>query len=176
MSDNLYLINMFGPSCGGKSTTAELLQSQIHGLYSVDFDIIKKQLSGYYWKNDRMTAINLTLGTLKVAVDLKLPLLFFMPPPRSAESYEDWLSVAKSNGYRIINVEMRAPDDILIERYKARLANWNAKHTPKTVEEYMQVLTEEYYRPDDTVLFDSSEMTTEQIAAAIRQLIAANKA
>lgn len=166
-----YLINLFGPSCGGKSTTGEMLQNQIHGLYSVDFDIIKKQLSGYYWKNDRVTAINLTIGTLKVATDLDLPVLLFMPPPRSKESYEEWMTSATAKGYQIINVELRAPDNILIERYKARMADWNAKHTPKTVEEYIETLSEEYYRPEDTALFDSSVQTTEQIVTAIRELV-----
>lgn len=172
MSNRTYLINLFGPSCGGKSTTGAVLQSHIHGLYAVDFDMVKKQLAGYYWKKDRVTAIKLTSGMLKVVVDLELPVLLFMPPPRSAESYAEWLEPASSNGYQIINVEIKAPQDILIERYKARLADWSLKYAPKTVEEYTETLQEDYYRPEDTVQFDSSLQSPEEIAAAIRRLIA----
>lgn len=166
-----YIINLFGYSCTGKSTVVDVLRSEIKGLYTVDVDIIKLQLSGYYWKNDRDKALGLTTGMLNVAVDQKLPVLFLMAPFASADEFNRRMHHAIESGYRIIHVEMTAPEEVLIERYRARLADWNSHHTPKTLEEYIEVLHTPYYRPEDTIQYDSSLQTPEEIAGAIQQLL-----
>lgn len=166
-----YIINLFGYSCTGKSTVVDVLRSEIKGLYTVDVDVIKLQLSGYYWKNDRDKALELTTGMLNVAVDQKLPILFLMAPFTSSDEFNHRMRHAVESGYRIINIEMTAPEEVLIERYKARLADWSSHHTPKTLEEYIDVLHTPYHRPEKTIRYDSSEQTPEEIAGAIKQLL-----
>ncbi len=167
MQNQPYLINLFGHSGAGKSTAAWLLEDKIHGLYTVDFDIVKQQLAGYYWKNDKEIARDLSKDFLNAVVDHKLPILLLLPPARSSEELEKNLHHATESGYKILHIEIAAPEDVLIERYKARLADWNAKRTPKTIDEYTAAIRTPYYRPDDSITFDSSQLTPDETVAAI---------
>lgn len=170
-----YIINLFGKSCAGKSSVADIIQTSLPGLYTLDWDIIKQQLTGYYWKNDSEKIRSLSFGFFQAACDADLPLLLLLPLFRNEQEFEAYKSYATEAGYgQIISIELDAPDDILIERYKKRLEDyWPAGKNikPKTIEEFTAALQDEYLRPNDTITFDSSTMSIEEIARRVLTVI-----
>jgi len=167
------IINLFGPSAAGKSTIAELLQEQIDQLYTVDFDVIKRQISGYHWKRDSGTAQQITLDTLASVSKTDLTILALLPPPNSKEIFDRTEGIAKASLCTLINIEITAPDEVLVKRYRDRLRQVQESGTKwkfKTLDEFTAKLQEGYYRPDDTVTFDSSVMSPDVIFSKIKEL------
>lgn len=170
------IINIFGPSSAGKSTIAELLQGHIERLYTVDFDVVKRQLAGYYWKRDRNVSEQITFDTLISATKAELPILALLPPPKQKEAYERIVAVAEESGYSLINVEITAPKEVLIERYQDRLQKIQESGTTwkfKTLDEFKANLDVVYYRPDNTITFDSSIKSPDNIFQDIKNKIEA---
>jgi predicted kinase len=173
--DQQILINIFGPSTAGKSTITELLQEHMERLYTVDFDVVKRQLAGYDWKHDSATATDITYDTLASAAKARLPILALLPPPTRQDAYDRIAVTAKEWHYRLLNIEITAPDEVLIERYQERLRNVEASGTKwkfKTIDEFKTKLKAGYYRPDNTTTFDSSTMSPDEIYSGLLGLIA----
>lgn len=167
------IINLFGPSTAGKSTIAELLHEHIDQLYTVDFDVVKRQISGYHWKRDSDVAQQITLDTLASVSKTDLTILALLPPPKSKETYERTQDIAKGSSYTLINIEITAPDEVLVNRYQDRLRRVQESGTKwkfKTLDEFTAKLREGYYRPDNTVTFDSSVMSPDLIFSKIKEL------
>ena len=61
-----YIINLFGPSAAGKSTTADILQNSIHNLDVVDFDVIKRLIPNYDWTQHAHDGRSMTLDKLRL--------------------------------------------------------------------------------------------------------------
>ena len=173
--DNKYVINLFGKSCAGKTSVADIIQNFTPGLYTLDWDINKQQLSHYYWKNDSETIRSLSFGFFQAACTVDLPLLLLLPRFRSKQEFDAYQTYASDSGYgRIISIELDAPDEVLIKRYQKRLEDyWPSKKgiVPKTIEEFTKALHDTYYEPSNTVTFDSSIVTTEEIAQQILSII-----
>lgn len=174
MTNTKLIINIFGPSTAGKSTIAEMLQQHIKRLYTVDFDVIKRQIAGYYWKRDRAVANEITHDTFASVASTEMPILLLLPPREDEQSYDQIASVVNRNERLIINIEITAPDEVLIKRYEDRLlrikesgTNWKFK----TLDEFRRFIKTPYYRPNDTHSFDSSISTPDQILAQILKLI-----
>lgn len=97
-----------------------------------------------------------------------------MPPPKQPEAYERIASIAAGGDRQLINIEITAPEEVLIERYEERLrhvresgSNWKFK----TPEEFKANLQIGYYRPDDTHTFDSSVLSPDEIFEKIKDLL-----
>jgi adenylate kinase family enzyme len=168
------IINLFGPSTAGKSTIAELLEKHIDQLYTVDFDVIKRQISGYHWKRDSGTARQITLDTLASVSKTDLTILALLPPPKFKELFDRTEDIAKASSYTLINIEITAPEEVLVRRYQDRLRQVEESGTKwkfKTLDEFKARLQEGYYRPDNTVTFDSSVMSPDLIFNKILELI-----
>lgn len=159
MHELLPMVNIFGPSAAGKSTIADLFKKRINRLYTVDFDVVKRQISGYDFKRDRDLASKLTYGTLSLVSQTGLPILVLLPPPNNQEAYSCVADIAKYASYTLLNIEITAPDEVLVERYQKRLLELQesvTKHKLKTLDEFKTILKAAYYRPSNTVSFDSS--------------------
>lgn len=164
------MINILGPSTAGKSTIAELLEEHIDRIYSVDFDKVKRQISGYYWKRDRDIAEKIAFDTLSSVAETGLPILILFPPPKEEVTNNRIAEVAKTNGYMLLNIEITAPEEVLIERYHKRLQSVQksgSKWKFKTLEEFKENLKIPYSRPADTITFDSSQKTPDEIFESI---------
>jgi len=174
MSNTKLMINIFGPSTAGKSTIAEMLQEHIERLYTVDFDAVKRQIAGYYWKRDRAVATEITHDTLASVANTELPILVLLPTRGDEQSYDRIASTASNHGRILLNIEITAPNEVLIERYKDRLrkikesgTNWKFK----TLDEFIDFIKTPYYRPEDTHSFNSATNTPDQILTQILKLI-----
>lgn len=124
------MINIFGPSAAGKSTIASLLQERIDRLYTVDFDVVKHQISHYHWKRDDELATGLTYDTLEAVAVTGLTALVLLPPPATEDAYTKIFSIAQQNNYRLVNIEITAPHDVLVARYQARLDSIRRQGSP----------------------------------------------
>ncbi|HEX4662014.1 MAG TPA: AAA family ATPase [Candidatus Saccharimonadales bacterium] len=168
------IINLFGPSAAGKSTTAHLLQEKIDNLQIVDFDVIKRQIPGYDWQVHSQKGRDMTLEVLKSESQQRLPILLLMPSARNGEEYERIQSIADTNEYQLLNIEITAPEEILIQRYKDRMQNIDPSKKGwkfKTVDEFKAKLKEVYYKPNNTVTLDTSQLAPEEIADNIFKLL-----
>lgn len=160
------LVNVLGQPCTGKSTLVDKIVASQDGLYTVDFDVVKRQLSGYYWKRDREFARRLTKEFLDLVVGSGKPIITLLPMPVNEAEYEYHFSSAKAAGYKIINVMLTLDRDKHIERYKVRLESIR-KNNPdlkvKTLEEFSVVLDGEYYVPDNTLVLDSGKFDADAL-------------
>lgn len=160
------LINIFGPSTAGKSTIMKLLQKNIANLIIVDYDIAKQQIPDYDWKQHGKSARDATLAMLRSALATGRPTLLLYPPPKDETDYRQIISIARENNYQLENIEMTAPDNVLIERYQQRLATIDPVKTywkMRTVDEFKTKLQDGYYTPLDTISFDSSQLSPDEI-------------
>lgn len=160
------LINVFGKMCTGKTTLVEQLMTHYRGLYCVDFDVVKRQLSGYYWRDDRTFATNLTLETLNNVVTTLHPIITLLPPPSTKDIYDTYIRTAQDKGYKIIDVLMTASKEVLTERYRRRLdviAKNNSNTKVRTMEEFLEELDQDMYVSSDALIFDSGELSSGEI-------------
>lgn len=169
------VINLFGPSAAGKSTTAHLLQHCTDNMQTVDFDMIKRQIPNYDWLLHAQAGRDMTLNRLDTLLQSKENLiLLLMPSPRDKQEYAQTQSIIEAHEYTLINVEITAPREVLIERYEHRLANIDPEKKNwkfKTLEEFTAKLKEPYYRPPDTHVFDSSKNDPSEIANNIEAFL-----
>ena len=158
----------------GKSTLVERLQTHIDRIYTVDYDVVKKQISGFYSSRDRETATKITYDTLASVSEAGLDILALLPPPKDEGTYDRVERIAQDNGYKVINIELVAPLDILVERYKQRLDFLQnaGEDTSKlrTVDEFKKTVQTPYFKPDNTVTFDSSELSPDEIFEQTKHL------
>lgn len=170
-----YIINIFGAMTTGKSTLVESLQKHIDRIYTVDYDVVKKQISGFYSSRDRETATKITYDTLASVAEAGLDILALLPPPKDEGTYDRVERIAQNNGYKVINIELVAPLDILVERYKQRLDFLQnaGEDTGKlrTVDEFKETVQTPYFKPDNVTTFDSSLLPPDEIFEQVGRLI-----
>lgn len=173
MPDDKIIINIFGPSTAGKSTIAALLQVKFDRLYTVDFDVIKRQINNYHWQRDSKIATQITYDTLKSVSRTNLMMLTLLPPP-TIEDHERLEAITRDYNYNLLDIEITAPKDVLIKRYQERLeqsalSGSNCKF--KTLDEFKAKLEDGYYRPDDVITFDSSVQSPTEILSVIESTL-----
>ncbi len=174
--DEKYIVNIFGAMTTGKSTLVESLQKYIDRIYTVDYDVVKKQISGFYSKRDREVAMKVAYDTLDAVAKTGLSILVLLPPPKDEEEYRQIESAAKDNGYRVINIELVAPLNVLVDRYEQRLRSLQEQGGDtsrlRTIEEFKETVQTPYFKPNDTHTFDSSILSPDKILEDTKQLIA----
>jgi adenylate kinase family enzyme len=164
------IINIFGYSTSGKTTIAVKLKEHLGHLYTVDYDVVKKQITGYEWKRDGPIAKEITYDTLNSAAKTDMLIVALLPPPKLPEEYERIKDVASTNNRNLLNIEIIAPHEVLIDRYTQRLTN-TGRPGMKTLDEFKESLRDRYYRPDNTHTFDSSANSPDQIFEYIKNLL-----
>lgn len=168
------IINIFGPMTAGKSTLAEFLKDHIDRIYIVDFDVVKRQISNYYSPRDREIATEITYDTLASAAKSELPIVALLPPPKDQVSYERIADIAKQNDRQLINIEITAPVDVLVERYRERIKSVTKSGDSvklRTPEEFKQAVKSPYYKPVDTYSLDSSQLSPNEIFEQVKSLL-----
>lgn len=166
-----YIINVFGAMTTGKSTLVESLQGHIDRIYTVDYDVVKKQISGFYSKRDREVATKITYDTLTSVSQTELPIVALLPPPKDEQTY---VAIERTDR-KVINIELVAPLEVLVDRYEDRLASLrNAGEDVsklRTVDEFKETVQTPYFRPEDTHTFDSSQLSPGEIFEAVKNLL-----
>lgn len=172
-----YIINIFGAMATGKTTLAEQLHGAIDRSYLVDFDAIKKQISGYDSKRDRTVTTDLTYDVLDSIAQTTLPVIALLPPPPDEATYNKLVAIANKTGRTFIDIQLIAPLDTLEDRYPEWLRVHKAlqqagTHAPlRTLDEFMAAVQTPYYVPAGTHVFDSSQMSAEAIFEEVTTLL-----
>lgn len=170
MKTALYLS---GPSCSGKSTVEAELAERIPGAYTVAYDKLKWQLAGYNRDRDRETVKELLVGFFEVVCRKGLP-IFLQAFMRTEDEYDRYLDIAKANGYKVVSVQLTAPTDVLIARFRERVARATAAGSNISVTDedlYRKNLEWSAYAPEGTPVFDTTKATPGEIADQIVLLL-----
>lgn len=169
MDKNKVVISLQGRSCTGKSTVGDFIKEKYLGIYTIDYDRIKRQLSGYNHKVDAADMRDMSLGFFEVACKSGKSILLLVPPFHDEAQFLQYKDVADTFGYIFYFFDLTASREVLLTRYRERLENVKklGKAAIKTEEEYLKTLETPYFRPADTITFDTSNGGSEEIADKI---------
>lgn len=177
MNKNKLIISLQGRSCTGKSTVGDSIKEKYLGIYTIDYDRVKRQLSGYDHKVDAADMRDMSLGFFEVACKSGKPILLLVPPFHDEAQFLQYKDIADKFGYIFYFVDLTASREVLIARYRERLQNVEklGKAAIKTEEEYLKTLETPYFRPTHTITFDTSNGGSEEIADKILGAIEADR-
>jgi len=170
MNDRKVAIYLFGYSCSGKSTTETLVRARFPGLYVIDYDVQKMQLSGYHRHKDSAYIKVIDLGFFEVICKTGKSVLLTSNLLDSEAEYLAYAKISDTYGYDLLSFEFRASRDTLISRHRGRVEYYKSigeGDSVKTEEEYLDRINRPYYIPENTVTFDTSDTSSEQIANEI---------
>ncbi len=169
-----FVLQLSGPSCSGKSTIEAALGERLPGTYLVSYDKLKWQLFGYHRDTDRETIKDLLFGFYEVVCENGLN-VFTDTYLRDEEEYLSYREIAEANGYAFVSVRITAPEDVLIERFRERVAKATAagSKTISVTDEatYRKNLTMPAYAPPDARVFDTSVRSVDEIVEDILNLL-----
>lgn len=155
-----------GPSCGGKSTTADLFMERYGGIFNAKYDRIKWLISDYSPERDRDIIYEMTLEVARVALKNKLSVLkegaLFEP--------ERLVRLAKDFNVPFFVANVSAPAKILEKRFLERIeAKKNGAKVANADPARFRELNKMYLdtKMDSPLEFDSSTQSPEEIVQAI---------
>lgn len=173
MNDKKVAIYLFGYSCSGKSTVETLVRDRFQGLYIIDYDVQKKQLSGYHRHKNSAYIKEIDLGFFEVICKTGKSVMLTSNLLWSETEYLAYAKIAGTYGYDFLSFEFTAPYDTLLSRHRERIEYYRGKgeeDSLKSEEEYLDTLKKPYYVPENTVTFDTSDTSSGQIADEILAL------
>ncbi len=168
-----FVLHFIGHSCTGKSTIEKLLFEKLPGSYVVSYDNLKWKLSGYERGRDSSFVQKIARGFFKTVCETGTSVLLLIPIS-TLEDYYWYKKVAEDNGYAFLSFELTAPKEILLERFRGRLASASLgeyKISIKNEETFIENLSKEFFVPPATPLFDTSILSSEEITNKILHLL-----
>lgn len=164
------LIN--GASCVGKSSIIEELGKLESGLFHLSYDRIKWCFLDYKHETHRDEVYNIL--TLLIGECVKKEISIVKDGGLYKEKLLPMVEFVKENGYKIVEINLEAPMDVLMARFKARTEyskTSKAKISNLSEERFLE-LVEMYKAVKDQSLitYDTSVMTSEDIAKEIIKL------
>jgi len=170
-----FILIINGPICAGKSTVSELLLSNIPNSFRVSWDKIKWFVGGYNKEKHREVTYRLTLALAKQAISEGFSLIVDGNGRFSKNSVDEYKIMAKKNKYKFIEVNIEAPLNILIDRFKNRivLAKKNKSKISLTTVKQMKEGYSSYqeYKNNTLITFNSNKDGKKKISNEIIKLI-----
>ncbi len=166
LSTKQFLLIINGPSCGGKTTTADILLERYGGIFNAQSDRIKWLISDYDSGTHRGIVHQMTLATIEVALKNNLSVL------KQGALYEpeNIIQIAKDLDIPFFIANISAPKEVLDKRFLGRI---DAKKNGVKVANVDPVRFQELYdmylatKMETSLEFDSSIKTPEDIATLI---------
>ncbi len=164
------IIHFVGHSCTGKSTLVKALKEKLPGWYVVSYDAQKWQLAQYTRVKDSDVIKEITKGLFGVVCKLGLNILSLAVIGTETE-YKAYEKVATLYGYEIVSVELTAPKEILLARFRERVESAkrtgyaNISVTDEKI--FLENLSKPFFVPPGTVSFDTSLLKSEEIVNEI---------
>lgn len=162
-----------GPSCAGKSSVVTEIGKIHPELFHLCYDRLKWSYFDYNYAthSERVYELLALLETYAIGNGLSMI--------KDGGLYRDkighLMQIAKDAGYRIVEVNITAPPDVLIERFRKRVEEVTAlnKKISNTSEGRFWEIHEQTEAHTDKTLptYDTSKMTSEEIAKEIISLI-----
>jgi predicted kinase len=166
LSPKQFLLVINGPSCGGKSSVANVILEKYGGIFHAKSDTIKWLISGYKPAEQREAVHQITMATIRVALEHKLSVI------KEGALYESekLARLAKKLRVPYFVANVSAPKEVLRKRFRmrieakkkgARIANTSPKRFWELHEMYLENKTA------SPLEFDSSRQSPQAIAKAI---------
>jgi predicted ABC-type ATPase len=153
------------PSCSGKSTLANVIAKKLPDVYTISYDKLKWQLSGYHRNKHKALIKKIALGLFEVVCQAHIPILLdiFL---KDAE-YRRCYKIAKKYGYEFISVKLIAPKKVLLNRFRERVKRAKRARTKISVTDeklFIANLSKKSFTPANTLIFDTSLTDADYIA------------
>jgi adenylylsulfate kinase-like enzyme len=163
------LLFLTGPSCAGKTTITKELMQLIPNTYLVSYDQLKLQLTGYDREEHRAVMRRLTMGYLEVVCSEGF-FVFVELWPFNDKDCAIMQTIADKYGYEVLSVNITAPDDILLERSRQRIAKAveeGRKNSVMDIEIYREGLEIKNYLPKASLQIDTSRVSSSDATGKI---------
>ena len=171
MESRTFIVHISGPGCSGKSSLAEAIGGLFQGTYYVAYDKLKWQLSGYNRDNDRPIIHAIQKRLLEITLQLELPVTTEMFLHDENE-YNELQAMSARYGYRTLYVALTAPREVLLERFRARVASAKEKGTKISLTNenlFIENLSRKSFVPSNTPVLDTSVSDVRAIAEKIAE-------
>ncbi len=172
----MQLIQINGCSCSGKSTVVKGVLKQRGGIFHLSQDSLKWSFSDYAQAKNkyRKDVDSITLAVAETVFSLKYPMLCDSSLFR--EQREKLISLAKSHGYEIIEINIEAEYPILQARFEQRVEDaLNAKSTriSNTSLDRFKDLYEIYNKEKnpEAITYHSDMLTPEEIITEVLNFV-----
>lgn len=161
--------------CAGKSTTSELLLSELRNSFRVSSDKIKWLISNYSKNEHSELAYRLTIALATSAFHEGLSLIVDSNTCSTKIAAMSYKELAKSEDAQFMIINIEAPIDVLTERFKQRIINAKesgSKISVTTIERMLEIHGEYTNSKDENnITLDSSILSPEEISQKIIGLI-----
>jgi hypothetical protein len=156
---------------------AKLLAESVSDIYFVSTDKQKWLLSGYDRNTHPVPIKEITFGLFEAVCKTGLPIQ--LEYIRNKEDFEACKKMAARYGYDFLCVEFRAPREVLLERFRARVVESEKTGTPistKTEAQFLENLDLGYYAPPDIPIFDTVVQPPEEIVEKVLGMLVSRAA
>jgi len=168
-----FVIHIAAPSCCGKSTTLDLLREKLPETYTVSYDKLKWQVSRYHRDLHKPLVQKLVQGLFEVVCKQRVPILLDAMIEDEA-TYALYSQIAEQNGYVFLSVELTAPIDVLLSRFRKRIENVKKEGRMISVMDEHIFLSQTSKRPfvhEGAPVWDTSLANSESVANDIIALL-----
>jgi adenylylsulfate kinase-like enzyme len=173
MKNNKFVVYILGTSCAGKSTVEDLLKKEIPGMYTLNYDKTKWQFSDYHrdTHKDRVKSLikDFFEATCRAGHSILLITLI-----EDRGEYKSFVDIAVENNYKFLPVQLTAPKDILLKRFRERIKSAKKAGSKISVTDenlFLKNMSRKFFVPDNTSKFDSSKQSPEDIVGEILKLL-----
>lgn len=146
-----YLLTLNGPLCSGKTSTADLLLASEPKLIRISRDKIKRFISDYTPDNHYKIFLDqIMVSFTKQAFENGLNVIIEGSP--NLDIIVQLKEIAEKHGAKYVEVNLEAPEDVLIDRFHKRLALAKERDFKMfcTTEERMKELNQKYFSLKNT--------------------------
>lgn len=168
-----FVIHIAGPSCAGKSSIFTALLEKLPDTYTVSYDKMKWQMSHYHRDKHRAIINELGAGLFEVVCAKHIPVLLdsFI---KDEDEYAHYKEIAERHGYVFLSVELTAPMEVLLARFRDRIEIVKREGRKISVMDEETFIAQTSKRPfvhEGTPVFDTSQSDKETIAEDIIRLL-----
>jgi predicted kinase len=167
------VIHFFGHSCTGKSTLEKILKDKLPGWYVVSYDKQKWQLAGYDRLKDISVVKEITKGLFEAVCKLGHSIIS-MAVISNEEEYLSYRRIAEEHGYKFISIELTAPKEIVLARFRERVENAKRLGTTLSVIDekvFLENQAQPFFVPENTPSFDTSVLESDDVANKVLALL-----
>jgi adenylate kinase family enzyme len=160
-----------GPICSGKTTISDLMLKNEKRLYRPSFDKLKSQLSDFEAEQDRSLIMELLFSLSRELVKNDLNLIIEGSASILYKMREFYSELAKSNGYKYLEINIEASKEELLRRLAIRVAD--GKSQSVSTEEQFMVRYNKYLEKRDSQcpIFSSEELSPEEIYKSVLKIL-----
>ena len=162
--------------CAGKSTISKMLAEEFPGVFHISYDKLKWFIVDYSLeKYSGKGIVSRLLSALVKQVAIENLSIIVEGDLNLMRNHENYKKIALDNNMKFIEVNIEAPLEVVSKRFEERVRNSieQNKKISVTTEDGMKRRYDAYHekKRENLPTFDSSKMTAEEIASAIRDLI-----